>query len=72
VNAYDDSPPRPWCGGYDCIVDDEDMCQARTTEDEIRRDCDAQRPELTETFVSPHLITAFWIILSIAAAFTIC
>ena len=52
MNAYDDFPPCPRCGGYDCIVDDEGVCQARITEDEIRWDFDAKAPHLTEAFVS--------------------
>ena len=46
------APPCPMCGGWDCDVSDEGICQSSITEDEIRRDCNAQRPDLTETFVS--------------------
>ena len=52
--AFDDYPPCPRCGGWNCIINDEGECQGSRdiTEDEIRRDCDAQRPDLTEAFVS--------------------
>jgi hypothetical protein len=47
-----DDPPCTMCGGWDCDVRDEGICQSSITEEEIRRDCNAQRPDLTETFVS--------------------
>jgi hypothetical protein len=51
--AFNDDPPCPMCGGWDCDVSDEGICQSNITEEEIRLDCDVQlRPEMADALVS--------------------